>query len=59
MKIIVENDVVVLLADNDMYITDGESFGTVVRLGKEDSAERWSEISKEDLIVEEVDECFT
>jgi hypothetical protein len=44
----IENGVTVLLADSGMMLTDGSSFGTVVRLGKEADGAEWYEITAEE-----------
>lgn len=38
----------ILKADDNMVLTNGESFGRVVYLGKNDSPENWQEITKEE-----------
>lgn len=40
--------VTVLKADEGMTLTNGEAFGKVVYLGKNDSASNWHEITDED-----------
>jgi hypothetical protein len=40
--------VTVLKADEGMTLTNGEAFGKVVYLGKNDSADNWHEITDED-----------
>lgn len=35
-----------IIADEGMILTDGNSYGRVVYLGKEDSAENWHEITE-------------
>ncbi len=39
--------VTVLKADEGMTLTNGEAFGKVVYLGRNDSADNWSEITDE------------
>ena len=48
MQKIIENGTTVLLADDGMMLTDDSSFGTTVRLGKEDDGEKWYEITAEE-----------
>ena len=48
MQKIIENGTIVLLADEGMMLTDDSSFGTTVRLGKEDTGECWYEITEEE-----------
>lgn len=50
MQKIVENGTTVLLADEGMMLTDNSSFGTTVRLGKEDDGATWYEITEEEYI---------
>ena len=45
MTKIIENGITTLRADNGMRLTDGNTFGTIVRLGKEDSGAAWHEIT--------------
>ena len=40
--------VTVLKADEGMTLTNGEAFGKVVYLGKNDSADNWHEITDEE-----------
>jgi hypothetical protein len=40
--------VTVLKADKGMTLTNGEAFGKVVYLGKNDSASNWHEITEEE-----------
>ena len=57
MQKIIENGTVVLLADKGMMLTDGYSFGTVVRLGKETDDTAWYEITAEEaeaMVADEV-----
>ena len=42
----IENGTTVLLADEGMMLTDNSSFGTTVRLGKEDDGSKWYEITE-------------
>lgn len=44
----IENGVTVLHADDGMKLTNGSSYGTAVRLGKEDTGESWYEITAEE-----------
>ena len=44
----IENGTTVLHADEGMRLTDGSSFVTIVRLGKEDTGESWYEITEEE-----------
>lgn len=46
MKKTIENGVTVLAADEGMVLTDGSSFGSVVRLGKEADETVWQEITE-------------
>lgn len=48
MKKTTENGVTVLTADDGMMLTDGNSYGTTVRLGKEADETVWSEITQEE-----------
>lgn len=48
MQKIIDNGTTVLLADDGMMLTDDSSFGTTVRLGKEDDGEKWYEITAEE-----------
>lgn len=48
MQKIIENGTTVLLADEGMMMTDGSSFGTTVRLGKDDNGAAWYEITAEE-----------
>lgn len=43
-----ENGVTVLTADTRMRLTNGETFGSVVRLAGGDSADNWTEITEEE-----------
>lgn len=45
MQKIVDNGTTVLLADEGMMLTDGDSYGTTVRLGKEADESAWYEIT--------------
>lgn len=40
--------VTVLKADEGMTLTNGEAFGKVIYLGKNDSADNWQEITDEE-----------
>jgi hypothetical protein len=44
---IIEN-ATILKADENLTLTNGETFGKVVYLGKNDSAENWHEITDEE-----------
>lgn len=44
----IENGVTVLHADDGMKLTNGSSYGTDARLGKEDTGESWYEITAEE-----------
>lgn len=44
----IENGTTVLLADDGMMLTDNSSFGTTVRLGKDDDGAKWYEITAEE-----------
>lgn len=44
----IENGVTVLTASEGMKLTDGSSFGSVVRLGKEADESAWYEITQEE-----------
>ena len=46
MQKIIDNGTTVLLADDGMMLTDGETQGTTVRLGKEDDGSSWYEIAE-------------
>lgn len=48
MQKIIENGTTVLIADDGMMLTDGSSFGSVVRLGKEADETVWHEITAEE-----------
>ena len=48
MQKMIDNGTTVLLADDGMMLTDGSSFGTTVRLGKEDDGAKWYEITAEE-----------
>lgn len=48
MKKTIENGVTVLTADEGMVLTDGSSFGSIVRLGKEADEVAWCEITAEE-----------
>ena len=38
----------ILIAKEGYYYTNGETFSTVIRLGKNDSRDNWWEITKEE-----------
>ena len=48
MQKTIENGTTVLLADEGMVLTDNSSFGSTVRLGKEDDGSKWYEITAEE-----------
>ena len=48
MQRTIENGINVLRADEGMMLTDNSSFGTTVRLGKEDDGSTWYEITAEE-----------
>ncbi len=48
MQKIIDNGTTVLLADDGMMLTDGSSFGSTVRLGKEADESVWYEITAEE-----------
>lgn len=48
MQKIIDNGTTVLLADEGMMLTDNSSFGTIVRLGKDDDGANWYEITTEE-----------
>lgn len=48
MQKTIENGTTVLLADEGMMLTDNSSFGTTVRLGREDDGSKWYEITAEE-----------
>lgn len=48
MQKIIDNGTTVLLADEGMMLTDGSSFGSTVRLGKEADESVWYEITAEE-----------
>ena len=48
MQKIIDNGTTVLLADEGMVLTNDSSFGTTVRLGKEDDGSAWYEITAEE-----------
>lgn len=48
MQKIIDNGTIVLLADEGMMLTDNSSFGTTVRLGKDDDGSKWYEITAEE-----------
>ena len=60
MQKTIDNGTMVLLADKGMMLTDGSSFGSVVRLGKESTDSAWYEITAEEaeaMMEEEVTEA--
>lgn len=48
MQKFIDNGTTVLLADEGMMLTDNSSFGTTVRLGKDDDGAKWYEITAEE-----------
>lgn len=48
MQKIIDNGTTVLLADEGMVLTDNSSFGSTVRLGKDDDGAAWYEITAEE-----------
>ena len=48
MQKIIDNGTTVLRADEGMMLTDNSSFGTTVRLGKDDDGAGWYEITAEE-----------
>ena len=46
MRKVIENGITVLTADSGMKLTNGASFGSVVCLGVNDSADNWKEITE-------------
>lgn len=48
MQKIIDNGTTVLLADEGMMLTDNSSFGSTVRLGKNDDGSKWYEITAEE-----------
>jgi hypothetical protein len=48
MQKIIDNGTTVLLADDGMMLTDDNSFGTTVHLGKGDDGAKWYEITEEE-----------
>lgn len=48
MQKMIDNGITVLTADDGMMLTDGTSFGTTVRLGKEANEAKWYEITAEE-----------
>lgn len=48
MQKIIDNGTTVLLADEGMMLTDNSSFGSTVRLGKDDDGSTWYEITAEE-----------
>ena len=56
MQKIIDNGTTVLLADEGMMLTDNSSFGTTVRLGKDDDGSKWYEITTEEAEKRKSDE---
>lgn len=48
MRKTIENGITVLSADEGMKLTNGQTFGTTVRLGVHDSEDKWQEITEEE-----------
>jgi len=48
MQTIIDNGTTVLLADEGMVLTNDSSYGTIVRLGKNDDGSMWYEITAEE-----------
>ena len=48
MQKIIDNGTTVLIADDGNMLTDDNSFGTTVRLGKGDDGAKWYEITAEE-----------
>lgn len=48
MQKVIENGVTILKAEDGMMLTDNSSFGSTVRLGKEDDGAMWCEITAEE-----------
>lgn len=45
MQKVIENGTTVLIADTGMMLTDDSTFGTTVRLAKEEDGSKWHEIT--------------
>jgi hypothetical protein len=41
----------ILKADEGKVITNGETFGTTIYLGKNDSADNWHEVDESDILI--------
>lgn len=48
MRKTTDNGVIVLISDEGMKLTNGETCGKIVRLGKNDLVENWLEITQEE-----------
>ena len=59
MQKIIENGTIVLLADDGMMLTDGDSYGTTVRLGKEADESAWYEITAEEAQKQMAEDILT
>lgn len=62
MQKTIENGITVLTADDGMKLTNGEAFGTTVRLGVNDSADNWHEVTEaeaEQMMAEAEEEELT
>lgn len=46
MQKIIDNGTTVLIVDEGMMLSNGSTFGKIVRLGKADSADNWHEITE-------------
>ena len=46
MQKTIENGITILTAGNGMKLTNGDTFGTTVRLAKSDSPDNWREVTK-------------
>lgn len=46
MQKTIENGITILTADHGMKLTNGESFGTTVRLAKSDNPSNWREVTE-------------
>lgn len=49
MQKTIENGVTILTADENMMLTDGSTFGTVVYLGVQADETVWREVTKEEV----------
>lgn len=46
MQKTIDNGTTILTADNGMKLTNGDTFGTTVRLAKTDSPDNWREVTE-------------